>query len=326
MEPRTTEWEASDMKALGILVQLLSPNYQAMVREAKSAREAWETLRTFFVQKNLHNRVQLRKQLHSFEMASGENLMDHLMRFEDLCVRLSAVGETITESEKLVILLRSLPPEYDGMIKIIEAHGSVTLLEAKEMLRREFETIKKRDRQEGAFRADAQDSRRGRVRSGTGRSGGERAQDARGRRGGSQQQNRQRKDKGFKGRCFECNKVGHKRAECPQERKESGGIGGEFVFSVSSDTRTTCWLLDSGASSHMSFDRGEFCEFRALESAMTVTVASGERLRVAGIGSVCFAIGASQTVKLTDVLFVPELDRKLLSIPSLVAKGAEVLF
>ncbi|POM81343.1 Polyprotein [Phytophthora palmivora] len=67
-----------------------------MVREAKSAREMWETLRTFFVQKNLHNQVQLRKELHGFEMAPGENLMDHLMRIEDLCLRLSAVGDTIT--------------------------------------------------------------------------------------------------------------------------------------------------------------------------------------------------------------------------------------
>ncbi|GMF51237.1 unnamed protein product [Phytophthora fragariaefolia] len=208
MEPHTAEWEAFDMKALGILVQLLSPNYQAMVREAKSAREAWETLRTFFAQKNLHNRVQLRKQLHSFEMASGENLMDHLMRFEDLCVRLSAVGEAITESEKVVILLGSLPPEYDGMIQIIEAHGSVTLLDAKEMLWREFETIKKRDRHEGAFRSDADDSRCGGVRTGAGRSGGERARDARGRRGGDQQQNRQRKDNGDQRELLECNKVG----------------------------------------------------------------------------------------------------------------------
>ncbi|GMF42598.1 unnamed protein product [Phytophthora fragariaefolia] len=59
---------------------------------------------------------------------------------------------------------------------------------------------------------------------------------------------------------------------------------------------------------------------------MTVIVTSGERLRVSGIGSVCFAIGESQTEKLTDVLFVPELDLMLRSIPSLVAKGAEVLF
>ncbi|KAK1941373.1 Retrovirus-related Pol polyprotein from transposon TNT 1-94 [Phytophthora citrophthora] len=102
-----------------------------MVREATTAREAWETLRTFFVQKNLHNRVQLRKQLYDFEMAPGENLMDHLMQFEDLCLRLTGVGETVTDDEKLVILLGSLPAEYDGMIKLIEAHGSVTLLDAK---------------------------------------------------------------------------------------------------------------------------------------------------------------------------------------------------
>ncbi|POM62824.1 polyprotein [Phytophthora palmivora] len=237
VEPRSAKWEASDMKALGILVQLLSPNYQAMVREAKSAREAWETLRTFFVQTNLHNQVQQQKGLHGFEMAPGE---------------------------KLVILLGSLPAEYDGMIKIIEAHGSVTLLDAKEMLRREFETIKKRERQEEVFKAVAH--------------GAHRAGD---------------------------------------------GNTGEFVFSVSGNDRSACWLLDSGASSHMSFDRDGFCEYRTLDSMMTVTVANGQKLQVRGVGSVRFSIGGSQMVKLTDVLFVPQLDRKLLSIASLIAKGAD---
>ncbi|CEG35399.1 polyprotein [Plasmopara halstedii] len=129
-----------------------------MLRESRSARKAWETLRTFFVQKNLHNRVQLRNQLHDFEMAPDENLMDHLMRFEDLFLRLTGVGQTVTDDEKLVILLGSLPAEYDGMIRIIEAHGSVTLLDAKEMLRREYETVKKREKQEKAFEAVAQDA------------------------------------------------------------------------------------------------------------------------------------------------------------------------
>lgn len=76
----------------------------------------------------------------------------------------------------------------------------------------------------------------------------------------------------------------------------------------------------------MSFDRDEFCEYRALDSMMTVTVANGQQLQVRGVGSVRFSIGGSQMVKLTDVLFVPQLDRKLLSIAALVAKGAEVLF
>ncbi|KAG2788919.1 hypothetical protein PC129_g8920 [Phytophthora cactorum] len=98
-EPQTAEWEVSDLRTLRILVQLLSLKYQTMVRESKTGREAWETLQTFFVQKNLHNRVQLCKQLHEVVMAAGENLMDHLMWFEEICRRLSAVGETLTDDE-----------------------------------------------------------------------------------------------------------------------------------------------------------------------------------------------------------------------------------
>ncbi|DBA04043.1 TPA: hypothetical protein N0F65_009390 [Lagenidium giganteum] len=79
-------------KALAVLVKMLSPTYQMMVRNARSAKEAWDILQPFFVTKNLHNRVQLRKQLHCFEMAVGEDLMQHLLRFDELCMRLAAVG------------------------------------------------------------------------------------------------------------------------------------------------------------------------------------------------------------------------------------------
>ncbi|OWZ09923.1 polyprotein [Phytophthora megakarya] len=59
-------------EALAVLVKLLGPTYQSMVREATSAIQAWGTLRGFFVKQNLHNRVQLRKQLHEFAMAAGD--------------------------------------------------------------------------------------------------------------------------------------------------------------------------------------------------------------------------------------------------------------
>lgn len=153
MKPCTAGWEASHVKALEILVQMLRPNYQAMVRESKTALDAWETLCTFFVQKNLHYRVQLRKQIHGFEMVTGENWMNHLLRFEELCFQLSAVGGTLTENEKLLIWLDSVPALFDEMIKTIEAHESVTLLDAKEMPCREFETLTKREEQEEPFKS-----------------------------------------------------------------------------------------------------------------------------------------------------------------------------
>ncbi|GMF82113.1 unnamed protein product [Phytophthora fragariaefolia] len=133
----TEEWKAADMKALAVVAKMLSPTYQSIVREAASALEAWEILRAFFVKQSLHNRVQLRKQLHEFTLSSGGDLMGHIVRFDDICSRLAAVGEIMSEDEKVVILLGSLPQEYDAMVRIIEASERVTLLDAKEMLRPE---------------------------------------------------------------------------------------------------------------------------------------------------------------------------------------------
>ena len=89
------KWKAEDIRALALIVKSLSPTFQTMVREASTAWEAWEILRVFFSQQNLHNRVQLRKQLSEFELEEGGNLMNHLMRFDELCLKMAAVGEKI---------------------------------------------------------------------------------------------------------------------------------------------------------------------------------------------------------------------------------------
>ncbi|GMF18895.1 unnamed protein product [Phytophthora fragariaefolia] len=132
----TAAWEAAGLKAQVELMKLLGHTYQSMVRESSSAIQAWETLPGFFVKQNLHNRVQLRKHLQAFEMSTGDDLLQHLMQFDEMCLRLSAVGDEVAEDERLVILLGSLPQDYDRTVKIIEDHGNRTLLEAKEMLRR----------------------------------------------------------------------------------------------------------------------------------------------------------------------------------------------
>ncbi|GMF62957.1 unnamed protein product [Phytophthora fragariaefolia] len=104
----TEEWKAAEMKALAVVAKMLSPTYQSMVREAASALEAWEILRAFFVKQSLHNRVQL----HEFTLSSGGDLMGHIVRFDDICSRLAAVGEIMSEDEKVVILLGSLPQAW----------------------------------------------------------------------------------------------------------------------------------------------------------------------------------------------------------------------
>lgn len=320
--PDSAGWRVADLKAMALIAMRVSASYQSMIRDAKSAIEAWQILQNFFVRRNLHNRVQLRKQLHEFEMRAGDDLLQHLMRFDELCVRLAAVGDAMGDEEKLVILLGSLSDDYDGMVKIIESKGDVSLYDAKEMLQREHERLSRRERTEGAFKVSVQ----GRQRHG----GGRRPNTGHAER--SRQSGRQEKQRGaakvsgaFHGRCYACGQRGHRRDEC--KNQESAGNGEHFVFSVSEPTHDAKeWLLDSGASSHMTCEKSDFVLYKEVEGEIDVVVANGERLAVRGVGNVEFKFDGGKTALVTGVLYVPGLDRKLLSVPALTAKGADVEF
>ena len=76
-----------------------------MIRNAPSAEHAWNILRDFHVKRSLHNRVQLRKQLHEFVMTPGDTIMVHFLKFDDLCTRLASVGDEVSEDESWLFCL-----------------------------------------------------------------------------------------------------------------------------------------------------------------------------------------------------------------------------
>lgn len=105
--------------------------------------------------------------------------------------------------------------------------------------------------------------------------------------------------------------VGHKRDQCPKKRDASKS----FVFSVASDGyMKNMWLLDCGASFHMTNDRDDFCTLQSVQDGLEVYVASGDRLPVRGTGSVNLVLESGGAAIVNNVLFIPDLDHKLLSI------------
>lgn len=58
----------------------------------------------------------------------------------------------------------------------------------------------------------------------------------------------------FQGKCYGCNRVGHMKKNCPDQRSHRDA---EVMFMVN-QAGTDGWLLDSGASSHMTFTKLDF--------------------------------------------------------------------
>ena len=71
------------------------------------------------------------------------------------------------------------------------------------------------------------------------------------------------------------------------------------------------WIIDSGATAHFTYwARSKFETFSVTDTAQTITTASGDKLRITGVGSVRCENG----ILLKHVLQVPEIKANLLSV------------
>jgi len=93
-------------------------------------------------------------------------------------------------------------------------------------------------------------------------------------------------------------------------------------FATSSSTKS--WLIDSGCTSHMTYDQELF---KKLDKTAISKVRIGNKAYLAVKGKGTMAIKGTTSLKLiSNVLYVPEINQNLLSIGQLLEKRYKVLF
>lgn len=88
------------------------------------------------------------------------------------------------------------------------------------------------------------------------------------------------------------------------------------------------WLIDSGASTHMCYERSRFENIDFCTTGV-VRIADGTCIDIRGYGDVNVTIqsgGSSHNLLLKKVAFVPDLDMNLLSVSRMAEKGYSVIF
>ncbi|GMF25738.1 unnamed protein product [Phytophthora fragariaefolia] len=110
--------------------------------------------------------------------------------------------------------------------------------------------------------------------------------------------------------------------ECPDP---NAGNDNDAGFAVGK-SRSAGWLIDSGATAHMTPHRNDLFEYKDLDSNIEVTIADGKKIRVVGTGSVRLTGIGGKRIKMIDVLYIPGLDRQLLSVSRLAERGMSVEF
>ena len=135
------------------------------------------------------------------------------------------------------------------------------------------------------------------------------------------------------GRCHRCGDIGHGHKDCPlnaDKRPTGGPPGRSGTPPPPLRSSQELWLLDSGATHHMSSGRprgaGAFSEYRTLRPPYMVSFGKrGSAAPAEGVGHVAVQ-GARGTEVLRDVLHVPDLAVSLFSVRAALDSGMDVYF
>ena len=91
-------------------------------------------------------------------------------------------------------------------------------------------------------------------------------------------------------------------------------------------TDNDIWLIDSGASRHMTGLRDHLTHFIEKETHLHVVHGDDARYNVREVGTSTFQLDSNMQLKLEEVLYVPVMKRNLVSISAFEDKGYKITF
>ena len=297
-------------RALAIIVLAVDPSLLYLLGDPKDPRAVWQKLEQQFQRKSWSNKLQLRRKLYALKLKEGESVNEHIKAMSEVFEALAAIGDAVTEEDRVVHLLASLPDSFNVLVTALEAQSEnvprwdlVTerLLHQEQKFKERVFTLNEGDR-----KAMFAHQKKGTKKPFT---------------------------------CHFCHKPGHYKKDCRKylaslrkqganatEKREPPSNDGEAFVTIHALAANSSgsWIVDSGATCHMCNDKNLFVDLRHLSNPQQVTLGDGSSLEGPAEGTVKLDTilpgGSTQKCRLENVLFVPKLSYSLLS----VSKASEV--
>ena len=239
-------------------------------------------------------------------MEESDDLKNHLFGFFEAVDKLQSMDVEINGDLLSIMLLYSLPSTYENFRCAIESRDDLLATASlKIKIVEEYHAGQKDGGNgNGAMFAKANpNSLHGGSRTGQPR---------------DEKLSSQRKPKpAYK--CGYCHRKGHKASDCFNNNSS-------FFVDGSASKSEEMWCIDSGCTAHICNNIEAFSTVR--ETGSNLKLANHASTKVQGTGDVVIhtARNASNTVTLTNTLYVPDVRANLISVTKIVDKGNAVTF
>ena len=353
---QSAEFVLKDNQAFTIITLNIKDSQIPHIQRCGTSKEAWEALREVHQGIGANGRMVLTQRLWALRLREGEDMAGHLNVFREITNQIenlsSEDGTSQIQGVDLVSMISlSLPDSYEPLIMALQSRSEILTFDfmagrlLQESTRRQasLATNGSASNSQSAFMAGrgnryagrggggfrGQLSQRAMRFSGRGRASfgiidPNRFGNAAAGRGGA---------KRMIGKCHYCQKEGHWKAECLKRKAdEAGGTfkkdqeGGQTAFTASAmkPEALSVWVIDSGASQHISAQQERFINYVPI-SPITIQIGDGSQIHAIGKGDMVIRANAID-ITLREVLHVPSIGSNLLSVARIVDQGHHVLF
>ena len=312
-ESTKKEYTRRCKKALAIIAMNLVDKEMLHIKGCTGPAEAWETLCNIHETKSLSNILFLRRKFFTIKMEEGTDILEHINKVKSLADQLLVLEVPLRGEDVVMTLLDSLPPSFDYLITALETRPFKELTMEFVTARLVHEESKRKEK-EPHGNDSAMVSRHGKGTT-------------------SNSKNEPRV-------CFICGKSGHIARHCWHKKDNVKNNANnakvedakeDHLFVVGDGACNTSmhkWLIDSGATQHMTFHKEAFDSYESI-SHRKVYLGDNGVVEAIGKGSMLVETCVDNKVKrirIHDVLYVPKLHTNLLSVSKLVARGLNVHF
>ena len=303
-------------KALALIGLTVDPSLLYLIGTEDDPCAVWEKLEGQFQRKTWANKLRLRKKLVTLKLKEGGSVSAHIKEMTETFEALSVMEAPVSEDDRVVYLLASLPESYNMVVTALETQSEEVpkwALVTERLLHQEAK-LKERLAPDGEAK---------------------RALTANG-------QSRRRKPKAtFK--CHFCGNPGHYKRDCRKflatrgQGKQSANSAeeeqrGELLVTTHALTTMAegTWIVDSGATAHMCNNPNLFTDLKKLEPPLKITLGDGRCLDGTGEGTVIVETllpdGSTTNCKLKNTVLVPGLSYSLLSVSKASTAGKTTKF
>ena len=287
----------------------VDPSLLYLLGDPKDPVVVWKQLSDQFQKK-----MELRKKLYSLRLRDGESVQAHIKEMTELFEALAVVGDAVSDEDRVVYLLASLPESFNMLVTALEA--SSENVPKMEIVTERLLHEERKSKEKGA--GDDHSGRKAFV--------------VNQKRGNpSALGNPQRRQQLT---CHYCKKPGHFKRNCRKLAAASQRQGSDETKSKHSTNNVAAKEQESSSTDDEAMVVGHalsaFSELHPLTRTQEVTLGDGHILEATAEGRVMIEMllpdGSTKKCKLQDVLYVPKLSHNLLSVSKASEAGKSTKF